>query len=135
MNFPLSFVDLIYECISTSTFSVLIEGLPYGFINSSRGLRQGDPLSPYLFAIAMEFMTINLDMEFFKCNIKPIYQTEPLITHLIYADDILILTKATIENAKCIKHVFQDLNNIAGLELNSKKSMLFLSKGATNKNK
>lgn len=116
------------------TFSVLVEGSPHGFINSSRGLRHGDPLSPYLFAIAMEFLTINLDMELHKGNLNPIYQIEPLITRLIYADDILILTKATVQNAIGIEHVFQNLNNITELELNPKKSTLFLSKGATNKN-
>jgi hypothetical protein len=134
MNFPLIFADLIYECITTPTFSVLVEGSPYGFINSSRGIRQGDPLSPYLFAIAMEYLTINLEMEFLKGNLSPIYQIEPVVTHLIYADDILILTKATVQNATCIKHVFQNLNNITGLELNPKKTTLFLSKGAINKN-
>lgn len=55
MGFRMSFIDLLYKCISTPTFSILVEGLPHGFIHSNRGLRQGDPLSSYLFCIAMEF--------------------------------------------------------------------------------
>lgn len=115
MGFPTHFANLIYECISTPSFSVLINGTPYGFIESSRGLRQGDLQSPYLFAIAMEYRTINLDMEQLKGNITPIYKTEPVITHLIYADDVLIMGKATTENANCIKHIFQKLSYLQGL--------------------
>lgn len=133
MGFPLLFADLIYECISTPSFSVSIDDSPLGFIGNSRGLIQSDPLSPYLFAIAMEFLIIYLDVECLKGNIIPIYKTEPMITHLLYVDDILILTKATTKNAECIQYIFHDVHTITGLELDSRKSTLFFSKGARNK--
>lgn len=125
IGLPIIFANLIYECIATPSFSVLIDGSPCGFIESTRDLRQGDPLSLYLFAIALEFLSINLEMEFLKGNITPIYNIEPIITHLLCADDILILAKATKENAECIMQIFQSLKTFTGLDLNQNKSTLF----------
>lgn len=133
MGFPNVFADLIYECISTPSFSVLIDGSPYRFIESTRGLHQGDPLSPYLFAIAMEFLTIQLDMDLLKGNFIPIYNVELMITHLLYADDILIPDKSTIGNAQSIQKTFQLLHEVTGLALNENKSNIYFSKGANNK--
>ena len=61
MGFRAKWVNWVKKCISTASFSVLVNGSPTGFFNNSRGLRQGDPLSPDLFIIGMEVISILVD--------------------------------------------------------------------------
>ena len=57
MGFPEVWVDRVMSCVSSTAFSVLINGKPYGLIHPSRGSPQGDPLFPYLFILFAERLT------------------------------------------------------------------------------
>ena len=92
-------------CISTASFSVLINGSPIGFFQSSRGLRQGDPLIPYLFVIGMEALSclINRAVEgnYLSGGRVADGRGEDLsISHLLYADDMLVFCEADIDQLK-----------------------------------
>ena len=95
MGFGNRWLSWMKWCISTASFSVLINGSPIGFFQSSRGLRQGDPLSPYLFVIGMEALSCLINRAVDGNYLSGIRVAngrggDLAISHLLYADDTLI---------------------------------------------
>lgn len=90
LGFPDIMVNWIKVCITSPKFLVAINGELVGFFGSNRGLRQGDPISPYFFIIAMVVffglfhkVVTNASFKFHaKCK-------KPGINHLYFADDIM----------------------------------------------
>uniref|UniRef100_A0A2N9GR88 Reverse transcriptase domain-containing protein n=1 Tax=Fagus sylvatica TaxID=28930 RepID=A0A2N9GR88_FAGSY len=108
--------DWMYSCISTARFSILINGCPNGFFPSSRGLRQGDPLSPLLFVIVMEALSRLLDRAvreglFSGFSVGTMAANPLMVSHLLFADDTLIfwlkinLSKSEIVPVGDVPHI------------------------------
>ncbi|KAL0387615.1 UNVERIFIED_CONTAM: Retrovirus-related Pol polyprotein from type-2 retrotransposable element R2DM [Sesamum radiatum] len=92
-GFPQRWIALVSNAISNSWFSVLVNGKHVGFFHSTRGLRQGDPLSPVLFVLATDYLSRGLD-RLFAAHPSMYYQAPGRIrvSHLTYADDMMIFT-------------------------------------------
>ena len=106
MRFPEIWVVWIMQCISIS-YSVLVNGEPSKVFHPSVGLRQGDPLSSYIFILCMEVLSKNLSK---LQNSKElvglkIARTAPKISHLFFADDALFFFKANPKNCWAIKNI------------------------------
>ena len=129
MKFPESWIKLIIQCVSTVSYQVLINGSPGQIIIPSQGLRQGDPLSPYLYILCANVLSCMINQaEFFGWwkGIKISRQPDG-ITHLMYADDTLLFCKATEEQCKIMKALLNRYNTISGQHINFQKSVLVCS--------
>ncbi|XP_026398414.1 uncharacterized protein LOC113294224 [Papaver somniferum] len=85
-------VPLAELCVSTVSYSILLNGIPTGFFQPERGLRQGDPLSPYLYIICSEALSSYIDSLQKKGVVEGIKvcKDSPEMTHLLFADDSLL---------------------------------------------
>lgn len=103
MNIPDQFVKWIQVCLSTAAFSVSINGELEGFFPSTRGLRQGCALSPYLFVIAINVLSclLNRAASSGKIGYHPTCSKVNL-THLSFADDIMIFTNGDTDSLRGI---------------------------------
>jgi hypothetical protein len=89
-------------CFSSASFSVLINGSSAGFFNSLRGVRQGDPISLFLFVIVMEAFSrmakALVDHSFFLgFAVNPRGSEQVHISHLLFADDKLVFSRASLD--------------------------------------
>ena len=96
LGFSEVWVDKVMSCVSTPSFSVRINGKAYGNITPSRGIRQGDPLSPYLFLLCVEGFTSLLAREELEGRLHGVAlcKNATSITNLLFADDSLIFCQA-----------------------------------------
>jgi hypothetical protein len=124
------FINLIHSCVSSPTFSVVINGQPFQKFRGSRGIRQGCPLSPYLFVLAINELSIALQHAMSQSCLAGIKlgQNCPSIHSLLFADDLLVCGQATIQEAMKMKDILQDFCQRSGQTPNWAKSGIIFSK-------
>ena len=127
MGFGPKWIRWIHWCISTASFSVMFNGSSAGFFRSSRGLRQGDPLSPYLFMVGMEVLSCLIkravDDNFISgCSLGNKEGGEMVISHLFYVDDSIIFCEAKSEQLMCLSWTLMWFEAFSGLKINLNKS-------------
>lgn len=106
LGFPATFIHWIHLCITSPSFSAQVNGDLAGYFQSTRGLRQGCSLSPYLFVLCMDILSKKIDKAVAekKFKIHPRCQSLSL-THLCFTDDLMVFvegSKASIEGALAV---------------------------------
>jgi hypothetical protein len=119
----------IQHCITSVRFSVLINGVPSGFFGSSHGVRQGDPLSSFLFVLVMEAFSRMLGafndrglISGFSVGSRE--QDRVTISHLLFADDTLVFCGANASQIRHLAALLVCFEAAAGLKVNLSKSVL-----------
>ncbi|CAL2243517.1 unnamed protein product [Prunus armeniaca] len=129
LGFPDEFIKLVFECISTVSYSLIRHGAVEGNIIPQRGIRQGDPLSPYLFLICARGFSTLLKQAELSGDIKGIEVARgaPPISHLFFAYDSLLFLEATPQACRNLKRVFEIYEMAAGQKINLDKSAIAFS--------
>lgn len=117
---------LIITCVTSTTFSININGQLEGFFQGRRGLRQGDPLSPYLFVICMEILSRLLKQSLHNNPFHFHPKCHRIgLTRLIFADDLLLFAKGDEESVLAIAQVLRVYGEMSGLKANPSKTCLY----------
>ncbi|XP_071740498.1 uncharacterized protein [Rutidosis leptorrhynchoides] len=127
MGFGPKWISFIRACLSSSSISILINGSPTSEFVPERGIRQGDPISPFLFIIVAEGLNILTKRALSNGHLQglKIGHDNLVITHLQYADDTIFFGEWNKRNAKYISKLLKCFENISGLKVNFRKSKLY----------
>lgn len=128
-GFDNRWVMWIMRCVESARYRFKVNEDLIGPVVPSRGLRQGDPLSPYLFILCSEGLSLMLQEEQRRGHIHgcPVARGAPAITHLMFADDCLIFFKANIAEATEVKQRLRQYERASGQVINFHKSCISFS--------
>ncbi|XP_075099449.1 uncharacterized protein LOC142176224 [Nicotiana tabacum] len=132
MGFGERFIGLVYGIVANNWYSVLLNGQPYGFFKSTRGVKQGDPISPTLFILAAEALSRGLNAlhkNLHFCGFG-LPKWSPKINHLSYADDIIIFSSSDATSLTLIMKVLAGYEAASGQLINKSKSAIYLHHSA-----
>nr|XP_016472665.1 PREDICTED: uncharacterized mitochondrial protein AtMg01250-like [Nicotiana tabacum] len=126
LNFPKVFVKWLMVCVQTVSCSIIVNGRATAPFTAERCVRQDDPLSPYLFVIAMEYLTRLLKT--LKDN--PNFNYHPWsaklnLVQLRFADDLLLFCRCDVISAKLLYACFESFSKASGLVANQGKSSIY----------
>lgn len=136
-NFPHKLSQLIMSYITTSETSILINGTRTHFFFPTRGIRQGDSMSSYIFILCMKRLSRNIKQVVQNKNWEPISLNRggPQLSHLMFADDIILLAKAHKGNSEAILSTLNNFCSNSGQKVNTMKSLILFSKNCSDMGK
>lgn len=128
LGLPEKIISWISLCITSASFSVQVNGELAGYFQSKRGLRQGCSLSPYLFVICMNVLSKMLDEAAVegKIGYHPRYKNI-VLTHLYFADDLMIFADGTRNSIEGILKVFEEFDKMSGPKISMEKFVIFMA--------
>ena len=130
LGFNEKWVTLMMLCVSIVSYSVMINGAPKGYICLTRGIRQGGPISPFLFLICTEGLhglltksAVREDIHGFLIN-----RRSPILTHLLFTDDSLLFCRSNVDECEKVLEVLHVYEQSSRQQINKAKTTVFFSK-------
>ncbi|GJY63013.1 RNA-directed DNA polymerase, eukaryota, reverse transcriptase zinc-binding domain protein [Tanacetum coccineum] len=126
-RFHQKMVGWIMKCVTTAGFSICLNGERHGYFKGGRGLRQGDPMSPYLFTLVMELLTLIIQRRIRRSNeFKYHYKCKEIqLVNLCFTDDLMIFCNGDTTSTGIIKEALREFSEVSCLFPNLNKSSLF----------
>lgn len=130
LGFAAPWVSLIMECVTTVAYSFLVNGSGCGYVNPSRGLRQGDPLSPYLFLLYTQGFSTYLAHAERTRRLQgvSICRGAPYVSHLLFTANFFLFAGAMHDNCRTITDALVWYEAMSKHKVNFQKSAICFSK-------
>ncbi|KAA0058887.1 reverse transcriptase [Cucumis melo var. makuwa] len=124
-GFPKKWRQWTKSCITMVQYSILINGKPYGKIKPKRGIRQGDLISPFIFVLAVDYLSCLLKHLKNLNKIKGVIIKDINLTHLVFADDIVLFVQDDDESIRNLQFPIHLFESAADRNIKSHKDICF----------
>lgn len=124
VGLPLQLINVIMHFVSSSSLSVLWNGVTTDAFNPSRGIRQGDTLSPYLFVLCMERLGHLINEALTLGSWKPLFLSRryPPLSYLFFLDDLMLFCEASNGQAEVVNNILDTFCYFFRQKVNKSKS-------------
>lgn len=120
-------INWIMACIEDVNYAIIINGFPTPFFSAERGLRQGCPLSPLLFILVMNSLSLHINKAVTEKTCKPVrICRNNFILHNLFVDDVLIFAMLCRVTWTCLNEILDRFQRATGLQINKSKSIMKL---------
>lgn len=129
IGMPQNIINIIWYCISSPSMKILWNGESTDIFFPSRGVRQGDPISPYIFVLCIEWLSQLISLAAESNTWKPIRlnRNGPPLSHLCFADDLILFGEASLDQAQVISDYLNLFYASSGQKVNKAKTRIFFS--------
>lgn len=129
-GFTEKWIRLMMLCVKTVIYSILVNGEPQGMIKPTRGIKQGDPLSPFLFLLCTKGLHGLISQ---AANVRELHgfslcRKGPKLTHLLFTDDSLLFCKSTPQECRKVLDILETYSLCSEQNINKSKTAIFFSK-------
>ncbi|CAA7017042.1 unnamed protein product [Microthlaspi erraticum] len=129
LGFHRRWFQWIMQCLSTVSYSYLVNGAAQGFVQPSRGLRQGDPLSPYIFILCSEVLSglCTKSQQLGRLPGIKVSKKCPRVNHLLFADDTMFFCRSDPTSCEELMRIIGKYEVASGQKINKQKSAITFS--------